>query len=55
VFYLDIADEFTSSDGSIAPEIMFDALHLSPAGYQVCADAIAPKVKELSELSPQAK
>ena len=55
VFYLDIAEEFTSSDGSIPPEIMFDALHLSPAGYEVCADAIAPKVKELSELSPQAK
>jgi lysophospholipase L1-like esterase len=49
VFYMDIGDKFKSHDGSISPEIMFDGLHLSTQGYEICARAIAPKIKELAE------
>ena len=47
VHYLDIGDKFLQPDGSISKEIMPDFLHLSPAGYQLWADAIGPKLAEL--------
>lgn len=47
IFYLDIGDKFTQPDGSLTKEIMPDFLHLSPAGYQIWADAISPKLAEL--------
>jgi lysophospholipase L1-like esterase len=47
VFYLDIGSKFTQPDGSITKEIMPDALHLSPAGYQIWADAIKDKLAAL--------
>lgn len=49
VFFLDIGEKFLQLDGSIAREIMPDFLHLSPAGYQIWADAIAPKLTELTK------
>ena len=47
VFYLDIGSKFTQPDGSLTKEIMPDFLHLSPAGYQIWADAIKDKLAEL--------
>lgn len=47
VHFLDIGSTFLGTDGTLSKEIMPDLLHLSPAGYQKWADAIAPKVKEL--------
>jgi lysophospholipase L1-like esterase len=47
VFFLDIGDKFMQPDGTIAKDIMPDFLHLSPAGYQIWADAITPKLTEL--------
>jgi lysophospholipase L1-like esterase len=47
VFYLDIGAKFLQPDGSISKDIMPDALHPSAAGYQIWADAITPKLKEL--------
>jgi len=35
-----------NKDGTLSKEIMPDALHLSPKGYQIWADAIEPKLKE---------
>ena len=49
VFFLDIADKFLQPDGSLTKEIMPDFLHLSPAGYQIWADAITPKLVELTK------
>ncbi len=49
VFFLDIADKFLQPDGSLTKEIMPDFLHLSPAGYQIWADAITPKLTELAK------
>jgi lysophospholipase L1-like esterase len=48
VFYLDIGPKFLAPDGTLAPEIMPDALHPSEKGYQIWADAILPKIKELT-------
>ena len=47
VFFLDIGNKFMQPDGSLTKEIMPDFLHLSPAGYQIWADAIGPKLAEL--------
>ena len=42
VHYLDIGARFVEPDGTISPEIMPDYCHLSPAGYQIWADAMQP-------------
>ena len=47
VFYLDIGAKFLDPDGNLPKDIMPDFLHLSPKGYQIWADAITPKLKEL--------
>jgi beta-glucosidase len=47
VFYLDIGPKFLTADGTLTKEIMPDYLHLSPKGYEIWAEAIEPKVKEL--------
>jgi len=49
IHYLDISPVFLAEDKSISKEIMPDFLHLSPKGYQLWADAIAPKIAELME------
>lgn len=47
VHYLDIGSVFLEADQKLSPEIMPDALHLSPEGYKRWAEAIEPKLKEL--------
>jgi len=46
VKYLDIGEKFMK-DGQIPGTIMPDYLHLSEAGYQIWADAIAPTLNEM--------
>jgi lysophospholipase L1-like esterase len=45
--YLDIGDKFLEPDGSITKEMMPDALHPTPKGYQIWADAIQPTLDEM--------
>lgn len=47
VFYMDIGNIFLKPDGTLPKEIMPDLLHLNATGYQMWADAIEGKVKEL--------
>lgn len=47
VQYLDIGKTFLQPDGKLTREIMPDLLHLSEKGYDMWAEAIEPKVKEL--------
>ncbi len=47
VFYLDIGKNFLKEDGTFKDGISKDLLHFVPAGYQIEADAIAPKLAEL--------
>lgn len=47
IYYMDIGEKFLQPDGSLSPEIMPDYLHPNEKGYQIWADAILPKVKEL--------
>jgi lysophospholipase L1-like esterase len=47
VFYMDIGNTFLQPDGTLPKEIMPDLLHLNSKGYQMWADAIEGKVKEL--------
>jgi N-acetylglucosamine-6-sulfatase len=45
VRFIDFGTQFIDPDGKIQPTLMPDALHLSPAGYSVWADAILPALK----------
>ncbi len=47
VFFMDIGGKFLNKDGNLLQENMPDFLHLSPRGYEIWADAIEGKVKEL--------
>jgi lysophospholipase L1-like esterase len=47
VFFMDIGDKFLTSDGTLTPEIMPDALHPNFRGYRIWADAIASRVRQL--------
>lgn len=47
VFFMDIGDKFLTSDGTLTPEIMPDALHPNFRGYQIWADAISSRVRQL--------
>jgi lysophospholipase L1-like esterase len=49
VHYLDIGSKFLQPDESISKDIMHDFLHLTPAGYQIWADSIGPKLAELTK------
>ena len=47
VEYMDIWDLYLDADGAISKEVMHDFLHLAPKGYDIWADAISGKVKEV--------
>lgn len=49
VHFLDIGPKFPLVNGALTKEVMPDFLHLSPAGYQIWADAISPKLAELMQ------
>jgi lysophospholipase L1-like esterase len=47
VSYMDIGNTFLQPDGTLPKEIMPDLLHLNAKGYEMWANAIEGKVKEL--------
>ena len=47
VFFLDVGAKFLEADGTLSKSIMPDLLHPNEKGYQIWADAIEAKVKEL--------
>lgn len=47
VHFLDISDKFLDDDGTLPKEIMPDFLHPQQKGYQIWAEAIEGKIKEL--------
>ena len=47
VHYLNVNSRFVTADGILSPEVAPDLLHLSGKGYQILAEALAPKVREL--------
>lgn len=47
VVAMDIGQKFLQPDGSLSKDIMPDFLHLSEKGYEIWAEAIDAKVKEL--------
>ena len=48
VFYEDIAGKLLEKDGTLSKKIMPDYLHLSPAGYEIWAQAIELYVKRFA-------
>lgn len=46
---LDLRPRFVERNGTISPEIMPDALHLSAEGYRIWADAMKPILDEMME------
>lgn len=47
VEYMDISGKYLQADGTISKELMHDYLHLASKGYDVWAEAINGKVKEI--------
>lgn len=47
VFYVDFGSKLIEADGSISPKMMRDALHPGEPGYEIWAEAMEPKLKEL--------
>ena len=47
VFFMDIGAKFLEADGTLSKGIMPDLLHPNEKGYQIWAEAIEAKVKEL--------
>jgi len=47
VFFMDINAKFLQPDGTLSKEIMPDLLHPNEKGYEIWAEAIQAKVKEL--------
>jgi lysophospholipase L1-like esterase len=47
VSYIDISAKLVEPDDTISKEVMHDFLHLAPKGYDIWADAISDKVKEV--------
>ena len=45
VTVIDIGARFVDGDGGIRKDLMPDALHLSPAGYRIWADAVAQALR----------
>jgi lysophospholipase L1-like esterase len=45
--YLDIGPKFLDAEGKIPVDIMKDALHPTPKGYQIWADAMQPLLDEM--------
>lgn len=47
IHYVDFGSQLIEADGSLSKKIMPDYLHLSEAGYEIWAQAIEPKLKEM--------
>jgi len=47
IYWVDIGSQLIEADGSISTGMMRDALHPGERGYQIWAEAIEPKLKEL--------
>lgn len=47
IHYLDIGPKFLQPDGTLPTEVMPDGLHPNLKGYEIWAEAIMPKVREL--------
>ena len=48
VKYLDIGEKFLSSDGTLPPDVMPDALHPNAKGYEIWGEAVGPAVEEMA-------
>ena len=48
VEYMDIWDKYLERDETISKEVMHDFLHLAPKGYDIWAESIQDKVKEIA-------
>ena len=47
VFFMDVGSKFLTADGTLTKEIMPDLLHPNEKGYEIWAEAVQGKVKEL--------
>ena len=54
VFYLDIGQTFLTDDGELTKEIMPDFLHPNEKGYELWAEAMEAKIKELMAVGEDA-
>jgi lysophospholipase L1-like esterase len=55
VEYMDISSKYLEAEGTINKEVMHDYLHLAPKGYDIWAESISGKVKEVVGETPSGK
>jgi len=55
VEYMDISSKYLEVDDTISREVMHDFLHLAPKGYDIWAEAISGRVKEIVGGTPSEK
>ena len=46
--FFDLTSTFLGADGSLSAEVSPDGVHLSPMGYQMWADALTPRIREMT-------
>ncbi|HXG48602.1 MAG TPA: platelet-activating factor acetylhydrolase IB subunit [Methylomirabilota bacterium] len=47
IFWIDFGHKFVTAEGLIPRDLMPDYLHLSPKAYEIWAESIEPKLKEI--------
>jgi lysophospholipase L1-like esterase len=55
VEYVDISKKYLERDKTISKEVMHDFLHLAPKGYDIWAEAISGRVREIVGAPPSGK
>ncbi len=50
VVFLDLQDCFLNAEVTIQPKLFTDGTHLTPAGYAIMAEALAPEIERLIKL-----
>ncbi len=52
VVFMNLEDRFLNAEGTIKPDLFTDGTHLTPAGYEVMADALVPHIERLIKMGP---
>ena len=45
--FMDVSETFLDEDGTLPADVMPDALHPNPKGYQMWAEAVAPTIEQM--------
>ncbi len=52
VVFMNLEDRFLNAEGMIKPDLFTDGTHLTPAGYEVMANALVSHIEKLMKMGP---